>query len=41
MDSSSAADAIHQEQMSRVDSLLADASAQYQKLASLEPFWRS
>ena len=41
MDSSSTADAIHQEQMSRVDGLLADARAQYQKLAALEPFWRS
>jgi inorganic triphosphatase YgiF len=41
MDSSSAADAIHQEQMSHVDGLLADAKAQYQKLAALEPFWQS
>jgi triphosphatase len=41
MDPSSTADAIHQEQMSRVDGLLADARAQYQKLASLEPFWQS
>ncbi|UVF20458.1 CHAD domain-containing protein [Microvirga terrae] len=41
MDSSPTADAIHQEQITRVDGLLADAVGQYQKLASLEPFWRS
>jgi inorganic triphosphatase YgiF len=37
---SSAADAIHQEQISRVDSLLAGAKAHYQELATLEPFWQ-
>jgi triphosphatase len=37
--SSSAADAIHQEQMSRVDGLLAIAKAEYQELAALETFW--
>jgi hypothetical protein len=41
MDPSATADAIYQEQMSRVDGLLADTRAQYQKLAALEPFWRS
>jgi CHAD domain-containing protein len=41
MEPSSTADAIHQEQMSRVDGLLADAKGQYQELAGLEPFWRS
>jgi CHAD domain-containing protein len=41
MDPSPTADAIYQEQMSRVDGLLADTRAQYQKLAALEPFWRS
>jgi len=41
MEPSSTADALHQEQMSRVDGLLADAKGQYQDLAGLEPFWRS
>jgi inorganic triphosphatase YgiF len=41
MEPSVMAEAIHQEQMSRVDGLLADARGQYQKLAALEPFWRS
>jgi CHAD domain-containing protein len=40
MNSSSTADAIHQEQMARVDGLLAEARAQYQELAGLEPFWQ-
>jgi CHAD domain-containing protein len=40
MNSSSAAEAIHQEQMARVDGLLTDARAQYQQLADLEPFWQ-
>jgi CHAD domain-containing protein len=40
MDSSSAAEAIHQEQMARVDGLLAHTRAQYQQLADLEPFWQ-
>ncbi len=41
MEPSSTADALHQEQMSRVDGLLVDAKAHYQKLATLEPFWQS
>lgn len=41
MTSSSAADAIHQEQMARVDGLLGEAKTQYQELASLEPFWQA
>jgi triphosphatase len=40
MEPSSTADAIHQEQMSRVDGLLAEAREQYQELSALEPFWR-
>ncbi len=39
MDPSPAARAIHREQMSRVDDLLADAKGQYKALAALEPFW--
>jgi triphosphatase len=41
MEPSSAANEIHQEQLSRIDGLLADARGQYQKLAALEPFWRT
>jgi CHAD domain-containing protein len=41
MTSSSAADAIHQEQMARVDGLLEEAKMQYQELASLELFWQA
>lgn len=41
MGSSPAAEAIHREQMSRVEGLLADAEAHYRELAPLEPFWRS
>jgi inorganic triphosphatase YgiF len=41
MEASAAADMIHQEQLSRIDGLLADAKKQYQKLAALEPFWRT
>ncbi|WP_262269347.1 CYTH and CHAD domain-containing protein [Microvirga yunnanensis] len=41
MDASPMADVIHWEQMTRVDSLLTDATEHYQKLASLEPYWRS
>jgi CHAD domain-containing protein len=41
MDPSAAAEAIHQEQMSRVDELLEAARAQYQELARLEPFWKA
>ncbi|GEO18331.1 CYTH and CHAD domain-containing protein [Microvirga aerophila] len=41
MEASSTADAIHQEQLFRIDGLLAEAKAQYQKLAALEPFWRT
>jgi inorganic triphosphatase YgiF len=41
MEASPAADTIHQEQLSRIDGLLADAKAQYQTLAALEPFWRA
>ena len=41
MNSSSVADAIHEEQMARVESLLTDASAQYQQFAGLEPFWQA
>ncbi len=38
MTSSSAADAIHQEQMARVDGLLKEAKTKYQELANLGPF---
>jgi triphosphatase len=41
METSPAAETIHQEQLSRVEGLLADAKAQYQTLAVLEPFWRA
>lgn len=41
MEASPAADTIHQEQLSRIDGLLADAKAQYQTLAALEPFWQA
>lgn len=41
METSPAADTIHQEQLSRVEGLLTDAKAQYQTLAVLEPFWRA
>jgi inorganic triphosphatase YgiF len=41
MEALPAADMVHQEQLSRIDSLLADAKEQYQKLAVLEPFWRA
>ena len=41
MEASPATDMIHQEQLSRIDGLLADAKGQYQKLAALEPFWRA
>jgi triphosphatase len=41
MEASPAADMIHQEQLSRIDGLVADAKAQYQTLAALEPFWRA
>jgi CHAD domain-containing protein len=41
MEASLAAATIHQEQLSRVAGLLADAKAQYQTLAALEPFWRA
>jgi triphosphatase len=41
MHTSDAAEALHQEQLTRVDDLLATAQAQYQDLATLEPFWNS
>jgi triphosphatase len=41
MNSFCAADKIHQEQMSRVDGLLAETKAQYQEFATLEPFWHA
>jgi hypothetical protein len=40
MHTSDAAEALHQEQLTRVDGLLATAQAQYQDLATLEPFWK-
>ena len=40
MNSSSAAEAIHQDQFARVDNLLGAAASQYQELAGLEPFWK-
>ncbi|MXQ10263.1 CYTH and CHAD domain-containing protein [Microvirga makkahensis] len=41
MNTSSAADAIHQDQISRVGDLIAAAEEQHRKLASLEPFWKT
>jgi hypothetical protein len=41
MSSASVAEAIHQEQLSRVDELLVTAEAQYRELTRLEPFWRT
>jgi inorganic triphosphatase YgiF len=41
MDPSTAAEAIHQHQIARVDELLDGARAQYQELARLEPFWKA
>jgi triphosphatase len=41
MDASPAVDALHQEQIFRVDGLLTDARGQHQRLASLEPFCQS
>jgi triphosphatase len=41
MHTSDAAEALHQEQLTRVDDLLAAAQAQYQDLATVEPFWNS
>jgi CHAD domain-containing protein len=41
MHTSGAAEALHQEQLTRVDDLLAAAQAQYQDLATVEPFWNS
>jgi len=35
-----AAEALHEEQLARVDDLLAKAMTQYRDLASLEPFWK-
>jgi len=41
MTSSEAQEALHQEQLSRVDGLLTTAQAQYRTLAKLKPFWTS
>jgi triphosphatase len=41
MHTSDAAEALHQEQLTRVDDLRATAQAQHQDLATLEPFWKS
>jgi inorganic triphosphatase YgiF len=41
MHGSEAEEALHQEQLSRVDELLTTAQAQYRDLAGLEPFWKS
>lgn len=41
MNSSSSAETIHQEQLSRVDDLVSAAESQHRELATLEPFWRT
>jgi inorganic triphosphatase YgiF len=41
MDASPAAEAIHKEQIARVDAFLDAAEAHYREFASLEPFWKS
>lgn len=40
MHESAAAEAVHQEQLARVEDLLAGAKKQYRDLAALEPFWK-
>jgi inorganic triphosphatase YgiF len=41
MHDSGAAEVIHQEQLTHVEELLADAKKQHHDLAALEPFWKS